>query len=368
MLVFVKNTPATRWSSPMPRPTPIPLRKAILQRSHSGQSVSQIAEELGLPERTVRRLVNRFHQRGDAGLTPDYHHPAPAPDAAQRVLYCAALDLRRAHPNWGAEYLRINLRRMGHCVPTARTIQRWLRKAGLAPAPAGRPPRGDPSRATAPHDVWQIDACERLALKMGEASWLRVVDECSGAVLATVVFPPRFLGRGRSQACPGGSAQGIRALGTPRASSDRQRHTVGRHRRTANRSHALADRPGGGCHLEPSPRAAEERRCRTVPGCRAELAGTRNLFLSGRTPGTSPSFGSPPARRVSRNRRANAYEGISRTKALGTTVSPPGRSAAMDRDAGAELVVRARGASFGESQWEGLPVRSRPLGWSAPHR
>src|SRR3954452_8703420 len=152
MMMFVKTDELTHWRAPMPRPIPIPLRSAIQRRWRNGQTVSHIAGELGLSERTVRRLVDRFRQRGDAGLAPDYRRPAHASDAAQRLLYCATLDLRRAHPKWGAEYLRIHLRRMGHHVPSARTIQRWLRQAGLAPAPAGRPPRGDPSRAAAPHD------------------------------------------------------------------------------------------------------------------------------------------------------------------------------------------------------------------------
>jgi hypothetical protein len=103
----------------MPRPIPIPLRSAIQRRWCNGQTVFKIAGELGLLERTVRRLAERFRQRGDAGLAPDYRHPTRTSDAAQRVLYCANLDLRRAHPKWGAEYLRINLRSMGHRVPFA---------------------------------------------------------------------------------------------------------------------------------------------------------------------------------------------------------------------------------------------------------
>ncbi len=331
----------------MPRPTPIPVRNAILRRWRNSQTISKIAGELGLSERTVRRLVERFRLRGDGGLAPDYHHPAPQPDAAQRVLYCAALDLRRAHPKWGAEYLRINLRRMGHCVPTARTIQRWLRLAGLAPAPAGRPPRADPSRSTAPHDVWQIDACEHLALKIGEASWLRLVDECSGAVLETVVFPPRFLGAGRGQIRPGGSAQGICTLGASQANSGRQRHTVGCNGRTADGTGALVGWAGHRGHLEPATTAAKECRRRTVPGSRPEMAGAGDLLLGGNAPGASQCFGSHPTGGVSRDRWANSDGGIPWAEALGTAVSSEARRTTMVVAAGAEFVVGARRAAIG---------------------
>src|SRR5206468_1626791 len=106
------------------------------------------------------------------------------PRSPQRqAVHDATLDLRRDHPKWGAEYLRIHLRRMGNEVPATRALQRWLRQAGFTPAPSGQPPRQDRPRAAVPHDVWQMDAAEHLALKRGEASWLRMTDECSGAVL-----------------------------------------------------------------------------------------------------------------------------------------------------------------------------------------
>jgi transposase InsO family protein len=75
-------------------------------------------------------------------------------------------------------------------LPSARTLQRWLRAAGLAPAPRGRRPRPAPGRAGRPHAVWQVDAAERVALADGRrVCWLRVADEATGAVLWTEVFP-----------------------------------------------------------------------------------------------------------------------------------------------------------------------------------
>jgi hypothetical protein len=278
------------------------------------------------------------------------------------------LDLRRAHPKWGAEYLRIHLRRMGHRVPTTRTLQRWLRQAGLAPAPAGRPPRGDPSRAAAPHDVWQIDACERLALMKGEASWLRIVDECSGAVLATVVFPPRLLGASRGRSCPEGVAPGLRTLGASRARADRQWHALGRDRRSTDRSDALAGRRGRGGDLEPGPTAAEERRGRTVPGRRPGLARVRDLLLGGPAPAAGQLLRPPPAGRVSRHRWPDPAGCLPRTEALRPAVSGAGRGAAVGLAAGAEVAVGAHGAAVGEPQWQGVDVRPGPLGGPAAHR
>jgi transposase InsO family protein len=69
-------------------------------------------------------------------------------------------------------------------------LQRWLREAGLTPPPVRRVGALDDRRASEPHQVWQMDAVEGLRLGDGSgACWLRLTDECSGAILATAVFP-----------------------------------------------------------------------------------------------------------------------------------------------------------------------------------
>jgi hypothetical protein len=99
--------------------------------------------------------------------------------------------------------------------PTERTAQRWLHRAGLAPAPKGRRPGANPRRATAPHEVWQMDAAECIPLANGEqVCWLRMIDEFTGAVVRTTVFPPAALESGRHMARASGVTGGIYALGT----------------------------------------------------------------------------------------------------------------------------------------------------------
>jgi hypothetical protein len=91
------------------------------------------------------------------------------------------------------------LQRQGiEALPAARTLQRWFAKAGLGPAPQGRRPKTVKKwRATRPHETWQVDAAEDIPLADGtRTSWLRIADEFTGAVLKTVVFPPRAVEHG----------------------------------------------------------------------------------------------------------------------------------------------------------------------------
>jgi transposase len=192
----------------MPAPVPVPRRRLLLRLHRQGLSTSQIADRLGLATRTVRSLLRRLTARGAAGLAPSYHRGHPEPGPAVQL----ALETRRRHPAWGAEYIRTRLllSQPDLDLPCTRTLQRHLAHAGLAPVPAGRKPLPYRDRAAAVHDVWQMDASEAVKLKDGQkVSWLRLVDECSGAFLQTRVFPPREVGEGRDRRGARGAARGL---------------------------------------------------------------------------------------------------------------------------------------------------------------
>src|SRR5262249_47836982 len=151
---------------------------------------ASLAARFGLPVRTVRHLLKRFHQRGADAVHPDYRSAPRLPQAYAAEVREAALAVRREHPTWGAELIRVALgvrqsRRGWH---SARTLRRWFQAAGLGPAPKGHQPARSRSRATAPHQTWQIDTSERMPLRDGsQVCWLQVVDEASGAVFKTAV-------------------------------------------------------------------------------------------------------------------------------------------------------------------------------------
>jgi len=213
----------------MPHPIPVPVRQVMIQRAEQGQSAGLIARSLGLVARTVRQLLQRLRKQGPNALATSYSgrpHPSQS-----RTLIEEAIQLRRAHPTWGAGLVRVLLRR--HYpkapIPAERTLQRWFRCAGLIPAPSGR--RSGPSsycRAQQPHAVWQMDAADQVALRNGtQVCWLRIADECSGAVLETTVFPPGLLERGVRRSGAGPVASRVSPVETAVALPVGQRHPVG---------------------------------------------------------------------------------------------------------------------------------------------
>jgi hypothetical protein len=213
----------------MPRALPLPTRFALRALWDQGLSIQQAAQGLHLAPRTVCHWFARFRSRpAELACATRYDHSGDA-------YHCPALrqrccSLRREHPRWGAGRLRLTLAKEfpDQQIPRVRTLQRWLLAAGLAP----RPPVGLASaprhRASEPHQAWQMDAAELLPLAGGQkVSWLRIVDEASGAFLGTRVFPPRTLGGRAGVAGTSHLASVVQAVGLSGSDPGGQRPPLG---------------------------------------------------------------------------------------------------------------------------------------------
>lgn len=184
----------------MPAPIPIPVRRVIFNRWKKGQTPTEIAQALGLSARTTANLVKRFRDKGEAGIETSYDKNGPRMTAQQQRIRQQAETLRRQHPGWGSEVLRIKLKAVvaDADLPCSRTIRKWLADSDLsmhtkeAPRVINRPPS-----AGYPHECWQLDAAEEIELANGGyACWVRLVDEYTGAFLTTRVFPPQEIQHG----------------------------------------------------------------------------------------------------------------------------------------------------------------------------
>ena len=204
----------------MPAAIPRPIREELIRRHQAGEPLTEIAEALGLSYRAARGLWRRFRERGEKGLDNAYANcGVPGPRFPKEVCQ-AALALRREHPRFGAGLIRVKLQDQfpGQALPSERTLNRWIQEAGLQPL-RGRRPKVPADWAKAPHEVWQIDAKERLRLADGtDSSQLSVVDEGSGGALGAVPFPPLALEPGAAAGGPKGAPRAVRVLGAAAAS------------------------------------------------------------------------------------------------------------------------------------------------------
>lgn len=175
-----------------------PFAKRFFQCWKRKADPQQVAEQFDRSLRTIQRLFADFQERGKAALQPAYDHCGQDhPGCTRQDVIEKVQQLRDEHPTWGAELIRLVMQGHGpgrgkvvQGVPTARTLQRWLKKQHRPKALGGRKPARANTRATTPHETWQVDAKEQMPLRSGsQCSWLRVADEHTGAVLQTTVFP-----------------------------------------------------------------------------------------------------------------------------------------------------------------------------------
>ena len=180
----------------MPDALPIAIRQQIIELKCKGCTLQSIAQEWHLSYSTVCQVWQRYKAAGSSGLAPHYDKCGPARGPKCAVLiYRAALWLKRGHPDWGAALIRLTLqdRYKNMAVPSERCLQRWFKAQKLYKPKScftavQSPTAASPAQQV--HDVWQIDAKEKLCLGSGQrASYLSVVDEKSGCLLKAVVFP-----------------------------------------------------------------------------------------------------------------------------------------------------------------------------------
>jgi len=250
----------------MPQAVPLPLRQQILAAYQGGATYAAIAQVVPVKERTIRSLCQRFRKRGLAGLKPDYDRCGHPGSRFAAPLREQALAYKQEHRRWGAGYIRLQLARQFPAAPLPgeRTLQTWFAAAGLQPARAKAPP-GERKAAQAVHEVWQMDAKERMHLADGSGtSTLTVTDEASGAMLETVGFPPVSLESGGGGPGSSGAAADLSPLGAAAAAAGGQRRSLGHLGRSAAGVCPLADRLGDRDDLEPAPLSPRERQSGAV--------------------------------------------------------------------------------------------------------
>jgi len=205
----------------MPAAKAMHLRREIVRRRQAGESLAAIARELPVSYGTVRNLWRQFQQRGD--LSPAYDRCRPAPFRKAQAVYEQALEMKQQHPGWGAGLIWVELadRFAEAALPSERTLQRWFRRAGLGVPRRDRRAKASVKRGQQAHEVWALDAKEQIQLADGSyVSWLTITDEASGAILASVLFPPAPLDDDRAAGSQTGASANDGAVGASRTDPD----------------------------------------------------------------------------------------------------------------------------------------------------
>jgi transposase len=159
-------------------------RVMIAERVDAGQSSGEIAEELERPLATVRKWRQRYLREGRAGLSSQMGRPAAGALAtAPAEMKDTILELREAHPGWGAQTLRLEIakdeRFAGLSIPSRSRIAAYLKEQNKVrkydrpqdlPEPKARP-------VQRPHQEWEMDAQGvTMVAGLGKVSFINLLD------------------------------------------------------------------------------------------------------------------------------------------------------------------------------------------------
>jgi transposase len=142
---------------------------AVLAVIEDGVSVTEVAAKVGVSRQTLHAWLGRYAGAGLEGLADRSHRPRSCPHQMSAVAEARLVELRLAHPGWGAARLAWRLGRDGFDpVPSVAAIGRALRRLGLTGGRrrAGRREYRRWERGQA-MELWQLDVMGGVRLVDG---------------------------------------------------------------------------------------------------------------------------------------------------------------------------------------------------------
>lgn len=138
-------------------------RRFIAEAQRSLKSFSALCRRYGISRPTGYKWLERFEREGAPGLENRSSRPQTSPAATASRVVDAILDVRRAHPDYGAKKILWYLERRSPelDLPSRTTVHNLLRRYDLVPKRRKRPRRWHPGRpdslAARPNDTWTAD-------------------------------------------------------------------------------------------------------------------------------------------------------------------------------------------------------------------
>ncbi len=188
--------------------------KAVQGVLADGRTVGDVASQWEVSRRTLHRWLARYEGGGLEGLGDGSHRPAHCPHQMPAAVEVLVLEMRRAHPYWGARRIAFELTRKGvQPAPSESAVYRCLVRAGVIDPMTRRRRRETWKRweRGAPMELWQFDIVHGFLLADGTSAMaLTGIDDHSRFCVSS-----RLMLRERTQAVCDGFSSALREYGVP---------------------------------------------------------------------------------------------------------------------------------------------------------
>jgi transposase InsO family protein len=138
-------------------------REFVLLFQQAGVNRRELCRRFGISSKTAYKWLARAGVEGKDWAQDRSRRPRKSPARSTAKIETAVLEIRDAHPVWGARKIRRCLEDRHKSVPAASTVHAILARHDRIPPPS-QPPQYTRFEHPAPNDVWQMDFKGRFPL------------------------------------------------------------------------------------------------------------------------------------------------------------------------------------------------------------
>ena len=159
----------------------------LFEPKRTGETVADVCRRYGISRDTYYRYRRRYLAEGVKGLEDRSRKPNTSPSQIPAEVELRIVEMRTAHPRWGARRIRAELEREGIAAPAVSTVHQALRRNGLVAAQPRRKAKANTRfEREVSNDLWQIDATRVLLDDSGVAWVVDMIDDHSRYLLAAL--------------------------------------------------------------------------------------------------------------------------------------------------------------------------------------
>jgi len=139
------------------------IRKEFVLESYKNQgSFSELCRKYDVSTKTGYKWIERFEERGMAGLLDRSRRPKSSPNRLSEDEVCELVRLKKAHLTWGPYKIRQLYEESHGISPSSSSVKRVLDKAGYVRHRKRRPKRDNerivnPITPDKPNQLWTVD-------------------------------------------------------------------------------------------------------------------------------------------------------------------------------------------------------------------
>lgn len=156
-------------------------REFVMLASREGANHTLLCRRFGISRKTGYKWLERFAREGPSGLAEVSRRPHSTPSKVSPAVEQTVLNLRDAHPDWGARTLRRRLQALGwQALPCPSTLQAILRRHGrIDAAESSKHKPWVRFEHARPNELWQMDFKGHFAVGATRCHPLTVLDDHS---------------------------------------------------------------------------------------------------------------------------------------------------------------------------------------------